>query len=221
MSCWNNGPSGQWAFVFRIIGHQTNEQSPFNTARQLYIWYIITKLIAALNIVHSDYNCLSKTITYWFMNRENVIKLIQYRWCSAFKQCYTDLFISATYHLVSYPPQLCTIVHSIRKKNRRHYSLAGFSLRSISVLALCQHCERILAQDDFMWSSSHLHPSILSLSLSFNPSVSHSLHPSHCLSFTPSPLDFCPSGAHTSVSQTVHFSLSPSDSFICLLFCRV
>lgn len=48
--------------------------------------------------------------------------------------------------------------------------------------------------------------STLPSSLSFNPSLSHSLHPSHCLSFTPSlSFDFCPLGAHISVSQTFSF----------------
>ncbi len=70
--------------------------------------------------------------------------------------------------------------------NRRHYSLAGFTLRSISVSALCQRCEGILAQDDFTWSSLHLHPYPLSLSLS--PSLIHSMSLSlsliHCIPLT-------------------------------------
>lgn len=112
---------------------------------------------------------------------------------------------------------IVSILHAItkkqnRKKTRRHYSLAGFLLRSISVSALCQRCERVLAQDDFTWSSLHLHP----YPLSFTPSLSHSLHSSqpsfiHSISFSPFPVRQSPS--------PFAFSL-PSESFICLIFCH-
>lgn len=106
-------------------------------------------------------------------------------------------------------------LHSIRKESRRHYSLSGFTLRSISVSALCQRCERILAQDDFTWSSLHLHP----YPLSFTPSLSLI----HCIPFTifhslhlhPS-FSVCQSHSHPAVSLSFSFhpTLSVSDSFI-------
>lgn len=64
-------------------------------------------------------------------------------------------------------PLWCSMLYPIKKKNlkedelqnnkfslfRRYYSLAAFTLRLISVSALCQGREKFLAQDDFMWSS--------------------------------------------------------------------
>lgn len=101
-----------------------------------------------------------------------------------------------------------------KKKNRRHYSLAGFSRRSISVSVPCQRCERVLAQDDFTWSSLHLHP----YPLSFTPSLSHSLHPSHCLSFTPSP-SLRSLSVRARVPLTLPFHLSHSSVSYSVISC--
>lgn len=141
-------------------------------------------------------------------------------------------------------------LHSIRKKNRRHYSLSGFTLRSISVSALCQRCERILAQDDFTWSSLHLHPYPLSftpsLSLSFtaslSPSFIHSISIPRFLSvratairlplclFPSIPLSPClillslwipfPSSLHYSLSPLYYRSVSNASFYCTCAFCQ-
>lgn len=75
---------------------------------------------------------------------------------------------------------------------RRHYSLAGFTLPSISVSAQCQHREKKFWHKMILRGPANTSTLILSLIHSITPS--HSLHPSHYLSFTLSPsLDFCPS----------------------------
>ncbi len=133
----------------------------------------------------------------------------------------TSLFVSATcvcqqlQRIILFNSVLSNIQLEKKNNNRRHYSLAGFTLRSISVSALCQRCERILAQEDFTWSSLHLHPYPFSNSLHLSPSLPFTAS-LLCLSFTPSPsLDFCPSEP---IRMSVCPSLSPSVRFNHLSF---
>lgn len=98
---------------------------------------------------------------------------------------------------------------------RRHYSLAGFMLPSISVSAQCQHREKKFWHKMILCSPANTSTLIHSLIHSITPS--HSLHPSRHLPFTPSPsLSFCPSD---SFCLSLSFSFHPtlSHSFICLV----
>lgn len=93
---------------------------------------------------------------------------------------------------------------------RRHYSLAGFVLPSISVSAQCQHREKKFWHKMILRGPANTSTLIHSLIHSITPS--HSLQPSHHLSFTLSPsLNFFPSDFFC-LSLSLSFSFHPTRS---------